>query len=461
MSLPPGPTGSPFAVGARFAAAPFRFLEGCARDHGDTFTLRLPGDPPRVVCSHPEDVKRIFALPADAFTAADVPIPLNLGDRSLLFLDGDAHVADRKLMVPPLHGEHLAGYVATMRELTAEAVQAWPRGRPFPLHTEMQRITLRVILRCVFGLARGPRIERLERVTTEWLDGTLHPAVFFLGVFAGLSRVRRFLEASARRSRAAYPPRPRPWRVLPWQRLGDRKAEVVSILEQEIEACRAAGEGRTDVLAMLLRARYDDGSPMSDAALVDQLLTLLVGGHETTANSLSWVFRHLLRSPDALARCRAELAEVCPSGELDAASVKRLRYLDACVQEAMRLSPIAPAVTRNLVKPLELRTCVAPAGSIVWAAVYLTHARPDVWPEPLAYRPERFLDARPAASEFLPFGGGRRRCIGMAFASLEMVVLLAEILRRADLRLAPDAKPEPILRGITISPADGLRVVRD
>ncbi|MEO7331881.1 MAG: cytochrome P450 [Minicystis sp.] len=460
--LPPGPAISSFRQGARFGTNPFAFLEECARAYGDCFTLRLPGDPPRVVCSNPEDVRRIFALEPDRYASHDVSIPLNLGERSLLFLDGDKHLADRRLMVPPLHGEHLDGYGRLMQAIVQRALTDWPRGEPVSFHARMQWVTLSVIMGCVFGIDEEQRLSRLRTLTTEWLDGTLTPLVFLISVAVTASRVRRFLDAEVAKSRDR-PDRGAPWRFLPWQRLADTKSEIERILGEEIDRAKAEGaEGRSDVLAMLVRARYEDGGAMEQASLLDELLTLLVGGHETTANALCWAMMHLLQNPETLAAARAELDAAFPEGAVDPARARKLPYLEACIKESMRLSPIAPAVGRTLTQPLSLTRAEIPAGTILWPCVYLTHRRADLWPEPTRFQPQRFLgEQKLSPNQFFPFGGGRRRCTGMVFAGMEMQIVLAELLLRAELRLAPTTAPAPVMRGITVSPADGLRVVYD
>lgn len=460
-SLPPGPAVPAFRQGVRFGAEPYAFLDECCRLYGDCFTLRLPADPPRVVCSHPEDIRRILTMPPDAYVAGDVPFPLNLGPRGLLFLDGERHMADRHLMAPTLHGEHLSTYVQTMQRIAAAAVDSWPVGASFTLRPAMQQITLRIILECVLGLNGGRRVERLAELFTRWLDGALSPAMFMLGVALRPRRIRDIMDRLTAASSARYPEGARFWRVLPWQRLADQKAEILSILRQEIASCRAhITPSRSDVLAMLVQARYEDGSSMDDDTLVDELVTMLVGGHETTANSLCWLFYCLMQHPQARQRIRHELSSVCPDGVLSAARLKQLVYLDACIQESMRLYPAAPTLSRNLTRPLALRSLVLPAGVIAWACIRLAHKRPETWPEPEAFRPERFLeDNKVSPNEFLPFGGGPRRCIGMAFAALEMSTVAAEVLLKAELSLAKEARPLPVLRGISIAPADGLPVV--
>jgi len=461
-SLPSGPTAPALLQAMRFGRDPHAFLEDCVRDHGDPFTLRLPGEPLRLVTGDPALIKQVFALSPDDYEQRTASFPLNIGERSLLFLDGEEHRRERHVMMPPLHGERLRGYMASMREVTARAVSRFTVGSVQPLHALFQEITLDVILHCVFGVSGGETAKRLRRALLGWMNGTLTPLTFFASMIFTPTRVRHFLDEAAHDSlqwAAGGRDRGRT-RILPWQRWADDKAYVLALLRDEVLRCRG-GNGlsaaRTDVLALLARARYEDGELMPLDDVVDELVTLLVGGHETTANSLAWTLYHLLAHPAALERARDESR----AGAAAAARAEGVPFLDAAIKESMRLTPIAPAVSRNLRRPLRLGAYDVPAGTILWPCVYLAHRRPEVWPEPSRFRPERFLERTPAPSEFLPFGGGRRACIGMAFASMEMRVVLAELLARVQLRLVPGARVRPEFRGITIAPSNDLRAVVD
>ena len=446
----------------RFGRDPHAFLEDCVRDHGDPFTLRLPGEPLRLVTGDPALIKQVFALSPDDYEQRTASFPLNIGERSLLFLDGEEHRRERHVMMPPLHGERLRGYVASMREVTARAVSRFTVGSIQPLHSLFQEITLDVILHCVFGVSGGETAKRLRRALLGWMNGTLTPLTFFASMIFTPTRVRHFLDEAARDGlqRAADGRDPGWTRILPWQRWADDKAYVLALLRDEVLRCRG-GNGlsaaRTDVLALLARARYEDAEFMPVDNVVDELVTLLVGGHETTANTLAWTLYHLLAHPAALERARDESR----AGAAAAARAEGVPFLDAAIKESMRLTPIAPAVSRNLRRPLRLGPYDVPAGTILWPCVYLAHRRPEVWPEPSRFRPERFLERTPAPSEFLPFGGGRRACIGMAFASMEMRVVLAELLAHVRLRLVPGARVRPEFRGITIAPSNDLRAIVD
>ena len=455
-AFPPRPSGLGMAHALRFGSDPFGFLRDAREECGDIFSIAMPGDQPRVVTCDPEHIQTIANLPADAYRMADQAIPLNLGDASLLFLDGERHRSQHRLLMPPLHGDHLRSYVPAIEDATADAIARWPRGEPFELLGEMKQITLTAICACVLGVYRGERIDRLRAITTTWMEGPMTPLAFTLAMMLGAGRVRRFLDRQAERSPVGWPnPSPRR-RWLPWRRVGDAKSELVAMLAADVAACReGAAADRTDMVAMLALARYEDGSPMSTSEVVDQLLTLLVGGYETTANALCWAVHHLLENPAALRQVREEAASAD-----DPELTQRRPFLDACVKESLRLTPIAPVVNRLLTEPLKLGEYLIPAGTLLWPCAFLTHAHEGVWDEPAAFRPERFLgERRPRAHEWFPFGHGLRRCIGAAFAELEMRIVLTRVLDALDLEHAERSDPHPFLRGITISPRDGLRVV--
>jgi cytochrome P450 len=251
-----------------------------------------------------------------------------------------------------------------------------------------------------------------------------------------------------------------PFAKIPIVRAAAAKAQVMRLLRDDVERLRRDGVGeRTDVLALLSDSRYEDGEPMAVDHIVDELVTLLVGGHETTSNTLAWALTHILPRPDVVTSITGELAKVFGTGPVDPHRAGELRYVEACIKEAMRRSPIAPAAVRPLARPFLLGDHLLPAKTILWPCVYLAHHRSDLWPEPHRYRPERFLENdSPATNHFFPFGGGRRACLGMAFAGVEMRIVLAEIFSRATLRLVPNKLVRPGFRGITIAPTNGLEL---
>ena len=355
-----------------------------------------------------------------------------LGPASVLLLDGPEHLRQRRLLLPPFHGERMRAYGERMRAIAAAHVARWPAGRPFPVQRSMQAITLEVILRVVFGVEEPARVAQLAAPLRRLLDRAAHPARLLTLQFTSSER-----------------PRPRS----PWGRIRQLMAPADAMIHEEIRARRAelaaGGAGRDDILSLLLAARDEQGAPMTDAELRDELMTLLLAGHETTATALSWTLERLARTPAALARLEAEADAGWPDGSA---------YLDAVVTETLRLRPVVPAVVRKLQAPMTFGGWELPAGVNIAPSIWLIHRDPQLYPEPEAFRPERFLDRRPGTYEWLPFGGGIRRCLGASFALYEMRMVLQELL--AAVRLQPTgAAPEPIARRfVTFSPSAGGRV---
>jgi cytochrome P450 len=435
--LPPGPDAPPLLQALRFVQWPLPLLDECAARFGDVFTLRLPAAPPLVLFSHPDAVKTIFAGDEEDLRAGEANFRLEpvLGKQSLLLLDGREHLRERRLLQPPFHGDRMLAYAPVMRDVAAEAVARWPVGRPFAVHPEMQGVTLDVILRTVFGLDEGPTKRDLRAALLDLLaiasnGQTLLAAQQANGTRAGA--VARFLAARER---------------------------VDALLYAEIAARRrTAVAGRADVLSLLTQATYDDGVPLEDPALRDELMTMLLAGHETTATALAWAVGHVLADPRVRDRLLDELREA-GAPRLDPHVVTRLVYLDAVCRETLRLTPIVPLVGRRLTRPMTIGGVDLPAGVVAAPCIYLAHRRADRWPEPGRFRPERFLESKPTPWEFLPFGGGARRCLGMAFALVEMKIVLAEVLARVELRAAPAYRVRVVRRSITLAPSEGMPVV--
>jgi cytochrome P450 family 110 len=456
-SLPPSPSTSSATLGLRLALDPFGFLSAARDECGDTFTLRMPDGVLRVVTCNPDHVRTIFALPIDAYQMADQAIPLNLGKHSLLFLDGERHRGQHRLLMPPLHGKHLRLYAALIERATHQTIGRWSQGEPFALLEEMQWITMTAICQCVLGVHEGEQIDRLRHIVKDWLKGPMSSLALVLSMIFGVGRVRRFFDEQVETSPISFPNPEHNHRLLPWRRQGDAKAELMSMLVADLEALRRDGCGdRVDLLAMLAQTREEaSGELMPIAEAVDQLVTLLVGGYETTANALCWVIHHIIQSPSALARVRTENLEFV-GAELG----ERRPWLDACIKEALRLKPIAPMVNRSITRPVQLGAYLIPAGTILWPCIYLTHVNKDIYADPLRFDPERFhADQKPRANEWLAFGGGQRRCIGAAFAEYEMRIVVSILLDRVDFEHVAASRSRPIIRGITVSPSDRMRVV--
>jgi cytochrome P450 len=423
-ALPAGPSAPPVLQTARWLLRPISFLEACRRRFGDVFSVRFLGfQTPMVMVSDPEAIRALYTASEHGLppgrTFALKPI---MGARSVLLLEGREHLARRRLMLPPFHGARMRAYEETVREVVEREVATWPVGEPFALHPRMQRVTLEVILRAVFGVTDRDRREQLAERLSRLLADTSSAGLQF-GVL--LSR------------RLGAPD--------PLERLGALRAEIDALLEREIAERRASPS--EDILSLLVEARFEDGEPMDDAEIRDQLMTLLLAGHETTATGLAWSFDLLLRNPDVLAR----LVAAVDAGE-DA-------YVRAVVAETLRLRPVVPLAGRRLASELRVDGRVLPPGTDVTPAIWLTHTRPDRYPEPYAFRPERFLGDAPSTYAWIPFGGGVRRCLGAAFAEMEMRVALGEILRRRALRPAASAAERVARRNVTFSPANGTRVI--
>jgi cytochrome P450 len=426
--LPPGPP-LPLAVQTvLWMFLPIPFMDRCRARYGDVFTVRLPLSGGGVVnICDPQLIRTVFADRGDRLRAGEANNVLKpiLGDRSVLLLDGPEHMRQRKLMLPSFHGERMQRYGTLITEITAERVAGWPRDGAFPLRQEFQAITLDVIIRAVFGVDDAARLSELRTA----LAG-------LLGVGRNRLTMLPFMQrALGRRS--------------PWARLMRAREAVDTLLYAEIRRRRAVTDlaERDDVLSLLLLARDEEGREMTDAELRDELVTLLLAGHETTATSLAWLFDLLLHEPPAMRRLEEEV--------LDGTGTA---WLDACITEGLRMRPVVPVVARHLTEPLELGGWRLPAGTYVAPNIVETHRRAETYPEPLRFRPERFLDSRVDSFAWLPFGGGIRRCVGAAFASFEMRAVVPEVVRRVRLQPA-SPRPEAIRRrGITLAPPHGVRV---
>jgi len=425
--LPPGPKAHRALQTARWIARPAAFMEDAARRYGDTFTLRITHEGTWVFLSHPGAVKQVFTGDPRLLHAGEANIVLLpvLGSNSVLLLDDDAHMAQRKLMLPPFHGERMRGYEGTMAEVAARQIERWPVGEPVPSWPALQAITLEVILRTVFGVTDAGRLERLAAALRDALSWASQPRRMAQLALLG---ARRLTERGTLR-KALEP--------------------ADTLIYEEIRGRRESDdlEERDDVLSLLLQARHEDGRPMSDQELRDELMTLLLAGHETSATALAWTLDALTHHPAALERLRDEV----DAGE-DA-------YLDAVVKETLRLRPVIALVLRRLIEAMEIGGRTLPAGVNVAPSIYLMHRRPDVYDEPRAFRPERFLEKPPGTYTWIPFGGGVRRCLGASFAQFEMKVVLRELVTRLDIRAARAEPERRVRRAIVFAPHRGGEVV--
>jgi cytochrome P450 family 110 len=454
----PGPRSSPLRQALAFASDQYKFLNESWQGLGDLFTFRIPGEPPRLIVAAPDDIKKVFALRPEQYHSADPGVHVNFGESCVLFSDGERHRRDRQLLTPPLHGEMLLGYGRVMLEAIEDVIGRWSSGDEIVMHDALGEVTLRVIARCILGATEPERESRLRSLVREWLDVTMSPGMFAIGSLVGLNRMRRYLERQTNRRLEGSEVRLSRFAVPKSTQL---KAALIAMLTEDVQRCRREGtNGRTDVLAVLAQARYEDGEQMDVRTIVDQLTLLFSAGHETTAKSLCWAILDVMQRPPTLVRIRAELENEFDGAALHPSRCAELPYLNAVIKESMRLSPVTTVLQREITSPIELGGFIIPAGVVVAPSNYLAQRHPHAWSAPTAFLPERFLEGKSYAPyQYFPFGGGRRRCLGVAFASFEMPILLAAVLRRFDLRLAPRSNIAPRYGGVTIGPADGLRVV--
>jgi cytochrome P450 len=427
--LPAGPENPPAVQLLNWLFRPIEFLDSCRDRYGDTFSVTFPGfETPMVMISRPEHVAALFkerdnGLPPGRTLALE-PI---LGPRSVLLLEGSEHLARRRVMLPAFHGERMLAYEQQIESVIEREIDSWSFAEAFSIHRRMQAVTLEVILHAVFGVSDERRRAQLRPLLRTLLDRTAGP------------RLQVRFMASRRVS----------WIKDPLVELRRSMEDADRLLALEAAERRADPEleSRTDILSMLVAARFEDGEPMSDSELRDQLMTLLVAGHETTATALAWTFDLLLRNPGPLERLRDEVR----AGDGD-------QYLRATITEALRLRPVVPLAGRRLAHSLDLDGSELPAGTDVAPAIWLTHTRPEIYPDPLAFRPERFLEEGPETYSWIPFGGGVRRCLGAAFAEFEMRVVLRAVLDRCELE-GERSRPERITRrNVTFSPKHGTPV---
>jgi cytochrome P450 family 135 len=429
QALPPGPRLPTLAQSAWWSLRPAAFLDHAWRRYGDTFTVALTQGGRWVFVAHPEDVRTVFTSDPRTVAAGATHELLEpvFGPRSVHLIDGEDHLRQRRMLLPPLHGRHLDRYAELVAEIAEDEIRRWPVGREFAVWPRMQAITLETIMRGIFGLERRDDGLELRRRIEAMLRLTMQSSRVAV---AGL--VPPWLV-----SRAAASP------LLAFRRvMAALHAEVLA----EVARRRAAGDdGRDDALSLLLRARDAEGRPLDDDELRDNLITLVVAGHETTATALTWAVHALTRNGEALERLAGELEE---GGDA---------YLDAVVRETLRLHPAVPLAMRHVNAPLVLRRTELPGGTNLAVSIHLLHRLPTIYPEPHRFLPERFLDARPDSYAWAPFGGGTRRCLGASVALLEMKVVLRTLVTRRELSLQPDARPEAV-SSVALRPSRGGRI---
>lgn len=420
----------------RAIADPIPYLENAYAQYGDIFEGRSFGFPPFVILSHPDAIEQVFTTDPNLFDSVSgnqIISPIT-GDQGLLLLEGEAHKKRRKLVMPPFHGERMRAYGDAMCAIATQVSQEWPQNQPFVMRSATQEITLRVILKTIFGIDNNERFQQLSQLLDEMLHafdtpmGSSH--LFLTGLQKDLG----------------------PWSL--WGKFLRRRQAINELLLAEIQERRQQPLGQ-DILSLLLAARDEQGEPMSDAELRDELMTLLFAGHETTASALAWAFYWIHKVPEVRTKLLAELRDITP--DTDPSEIAKMPYLSAVCSETLRIYPLVLfTFSRTLKQPLRVMGYDLPPGAMLTPCIYLVHHREDLYPNPNTFRPERFLERQFSPYEYFPFGGSNRRCLGYAFALFEMKLVLATILRQTSLKLASSKPIQPVRRGITFMPAGGV-----
>ena len=437
--LPDGPQTPKWLQLINWIADPLKYLEQSVKRYGDTFTIRL-GLRTFVILSHPQAIQEVLTAPSSQFKsgASDLSRPL-LGENSILLLDGKPHQRQRKLLIPPFHGERINSYSKLICDITEQVASQWVIGKGFTALSAMQDITIQVIMEGVFGLGEGPRYQKLKPLLTAMLDVTGSPLRSSMLFF-------KFLQ----RDLGAWSP---------WGKMVRRRQQIYNLLQEEINQRREQPELMgNDILSLMMSARDENGELMSDQELQDQLLTLLIAGHETTASTLAWAFYWIHRLPTVRQKLLEEIDSL--GDNPDPMAIAQLPYLTAVAYETLRIYPVAFVIfTRITTAPITIMGHHYQANTALFPCPYLTHRREDLYRESEQFKPERFLERQYSAYEYFPFGGGNRRCIGAALAMLEMKLVLAKVLSDYHLALAEDKIIKPARRGFVIAPENGIPMV--
>ncbi|MBD1811907.1 cytochrome P450 [Microcoleus vaginatus DQ-U2] len=437
-----GPKDARFVQTVRGLLNPLYYLDSNYQRYGDLFTSKFSNFPPQVIISNPQAIQEIFTSDSKLFesgTGNQITLPL-VGSNSLLLLDGERHLQQRKLLMPPFHGERMKAYGQIICNTTEKVINNWTLGSSVIAQPTMQEVSLGVILHAVFGLSEGERYQQIQQLMINMFSLFSNP----------LSATFLFIK-SLQKDLGAWSP---------WGGFLRQRQRLDELLYQEIRDRKTQSEPLgEDILSLLISARDEAGQPMSDVELRDELMTILFAGHETTATALAWALYWIHYIPEVREKLLQELNSIDVEN-CDPAEISKLPYLNAVCCETLRIYPILFfAFPRLLQAPMQLMGYNIPQGMILSTCIYLVHHRPDIYPEPKRFKPERFLERQFSPYEYLPFGGGNRRCIGAAFAMFEMKLVLAKVLSRYSLELAENRPVLPVRRGLTMAPAGGVRLV--
>jgi cytochrome P450 family 110 len=438
MPQPPAVKMSPLVQLYNWVLRPLQFMDDCEKKYGDCFTAQMGKDAdPLVVVSHPEAVAYLFTN-IDEFDVGctNKSVQYVVGNYSTLLLDGEPHRQRRKLLLPPFHGDRMRNYGQVIVETAEQATKSWQPGKPYAMMPVMTDITFEVIMSAVFGLESGDRYQELKKLLQSFLTMSVSPAIYAIGFFSFL------VKSNAKWSPVGI--------FMQW------RAQVDELIFAEIADRRAHFDpSKTDILTLLLSVKDEQGEGLSDQELRDELITMLVAGHDSSAATIAWALYHIATHPEVQDKLIAEI----DAADVDPVQVSRLPYLNAVCNESLRLRAAGPTVMQRLTKKdITIRGYDIPANTLIAPCLYLTHHRADVYPNPRSFQPERFLDRQYSTSEFYPFGGANRYCIGSAFAQFEMKLVIATILRQYRLTLAQPYPIKAVRRGVNVAPDQGVKV---
>ena len=443
MQLLPGPKVSATIQVLNWIFRPMSYLTECAKTYGDLFTLKLQSNLPPILFVHsPEAIQQILS---NDHKDLEAPGELNsifeylLGKKSVISLSGKEHQRQRQLIMPPFHGERMRSYAELIENVTTKIINEQPKNQPFNIRNVAQEITLGVMMEAVFGIYEGERAEKLKHLLYEILEQGSSP---WRVAFLYLPKLKEIIGISEI-----------------WKRQMKKQEKADQLIYQEIQERRENFDPqRTDILTLLMSSRDENGEPMTDEELRDELMTLLFAGHETTATAISWAFYWIHKLPEVREKLLVELDSLGENP--DSNTIFKLPYLTAVCNETLRIYPIAMLTFPRKVKtPISLCGYQLEAGTIIMGSIYLTHQREDIYPQPEKFNPERFLEKQFSPYEFLPFGGGARRCIGLAFAQMEMKLILAKVLKTWSMKLVNTDEIKPQRRGLVTGPNGSINLV--
>ena len=434
--LPPVPKDSKFRQALGLGIGIWDYMDKNQRDFGDSFTLTLPGQGPMVWTSNQKMIKDILNLKEEQVDASLVQLPMDLGEQNTVFLNEKAHQDSRKLVIPSFNTNRLKARAGVMHDIVAEHINSWKPGDRFNMPRLVGDITLDVICYTLFNLRHGERKERYKYLMLHWMLEATSDTMFTMASAVGAKRFRQWMHKKYLKRSAAQKQGNGKKGILPWKRAVDLKVQLAEMVREDIRAVRARmDETETHTLSILARATDENGQLLSEERVISESIGLMIGGHETSAATAAWFMIWLQQRPDVNEKIRDEvIASIEQEGKFDAIKVSELPYLTACLNESQRMSPSAVGFIRWLRYDTQIGDWLIPAGTAVLPNIYLTHRDPAIYgDDALEYKPERWLEGRRfAPSEFLPFGGGRRACVGMNQARQQLRIIFAELARRVD-----------------------------